>query len=114
MVFFCPFLLAEGKLVLLAPNQLLSLPHSMISNLSVPLATTQVVIAPQASTSQATAPPVMTTSTSSKDSQGRVASAVNTIGNSVGVPVAATKTSVNTDGSLSTCSNADNKTTQMT
>ncbi|XP_068678002.1 uncharacterized protein [Montipora foliosa] len=72
-----------GKLVLLAPKQLLSLPCSGL-NLSVPVATSQIRTIPQASTLQAPIPQIQTTSTGNDDSHIKVKAANNKTGNSVG------------------------------
>ena len=108
-------LLVVGKLVLLAPNQLLSLPHPMITNLPVTMATAQVALTSQASTSKAPDSQALTTTTSNQPSQGNVTiCANNTVENSVGVLLPSKKTAVNTDVRNATCSNAGDKTTQTT
>ena len=78
----------------------------MIANVPVSMATTQLVVAPQASTSQAPASQILITGTSNGDSQGKV----NTVGNSVGAPLASMNISLNTNAKTV----GDSKTTQTT
>lgn len=104
------FLLVAGKVVLLAPNQLLSLPRSMLTNLSVPMATTHLVLTPQASTSQTPVPQSLAASTSNQDSQEKMTCANKTVGSSVRLPLAST--AVNMGVQNSTSSIGSNKTTE--
>ena len=106
------FSLAAGKVVLLAPNQLLSLPRSMLTNLSVPMATAHLVLTPQASTSQTPVPQSLATSTSNQDSQEKMTCANKTVGSSVRLPLVST--AVNMGVQNSTCSIGSNKTTETT
>lgn len=99
--------LVAGKLVLLAPNQVVALPPSMLTNLTAPRATPQLVHAPQNSASQAPGKQIVITCASNQDSQGIVASVQNTtMGNSVGVPpgltTLATKTTAAVTSEVST------------
>lgn len=107
------FLLVAGKVVLLAPNQLLSLPRTMLTNLSVPMATAHLVLTPQAATSQTPVPQSLTTSTSnSQDSQEKVTCANKTVASSVRLPLVST--TVNMGLQNSTSSIVSSKTTETT
>lgn len=103
-------LLVAGKLVLLAPNQVAPVPQSMLINLPVPMATSQLVLASQA--------PVTQVVTTTVGNQGQVASVQNnTVANSVGMPLQ-TKIVLTCAGSTvagtSVGNNADNKTATTT
>lgn len=107
--------------MLLAPNQVVSLPHSMVMNLPVPTATPQqLILVPQKSMSQVPAKQILTTTASNQNSQGNVTSVqINATGNSAGVPFGSTKTAtvtcdISTVMGNSTCSNAGSKTTKTT
>ena len=94
-------------------------------NVAAPMATQQLILAPQKSTSEAPVKQILTTSTSNQDSQGKAASVHNTItGNSVGMPLGlatiAAKTTAAVTCEISTVvgrsahSNAANKATKTT
>ena len=120
--------LFAGKLVLLAPNQVVSLPPSMLMNLPVPMATPQLVLAPQKSTSQAPVKQTLTTSVGNQvnqESQGKTASAQNSAtGSSTGLPfglttpvaktTAAVTCGISTVVGKSVCNVANNKTARVT
>lgn len=119
------FLLVAGKLVLLAPNQVVPLPPSVLMNVAAPMATQKLILAPQKSTSEAPVKQILTTSASNQDSQGKVASVLNTMArNSVGMPLGlatlVTKTTAAATCKISTVvgrpahSSADNKATKTT
>lgn len=75
-----------GKIVLLAPNQLPSLPHSALTNLSVPLATAQMVTSVEPSMSQTTLQQNIQTSITRTDPSQRIVNSTNnSLGKSVGL-----------------------------
>jgi len=124
---FWAYYLVAGKLVLLAPNQVVSLPPSVLMNVPVPMATPQLVLAPQKSTSQAPVKQILATSGGNQKSQGKTASVQNSItGTSAGLPlglttrVATTTAVVTCDPRISSvteksvCNGASNKATKTT
>jgi len=112
-----------GKLVLLAPNQVVSLPPSVLMNVPVPMATPQLVLAPQKSTSQAPVKQILATCVGNQESQGKTASVQNsTIGTSAGLPLGLTTRVAKTTAGVtcdpissvmgkSVCNGASNKAT---
>lgn len=93
--------LVAGKLVLLAPNQVVALPPSMLMNLTALTATPQLVHAPQKSTSQAPGKQIVITCASNQDSQGIVTSVQNTtMGNSLRVPLGLTTLAAKTTAAV--------------
>lgn len=94
-------------------------------NFPVPMATPQLVLAPQKSTSQAAVKQIITTSAGNQESQGKTASVQNsTTGTSAGLPLgltacvakttAAVSCEISTAMGKSLCNNANNKATETT